>query len=352
MVKKLGLGCLGLIGVLFVLGILGTMLGGGRRGGEATLVATAVPVGAQAPTLETALRGDAAATEAPVTTVAASGPQIYTPGDVVQLGDVALAVIGWSKPEGTQFAQPQAGNTFVGVELLLVNQGSRAANLSTLAQMSLKDAADRRYTVDLLAATALGEAAPEGELAPGERVRGSVGFQVPTDATGLTFVYDAALFQSGKIFIELGPEPVQIAAPAALANVAAPQAHPVGEAITVGDLTITVNGVSNPEGSQFSLPADGKRFLVVDLSITNTGSRAANLSTMLQMKLKDASGQQYAVDLLAATAAGGAAPEGELAPGETVRGPVGFQVPSDASGLLFVFDGNVFGAGKVFVQLP
>jgi hypothetical protein len=73
---------------------------------------------------------------------------------------------------------------------------------------------------------------------------------------------------------------------------------------------------------------------------------------MLQMKLKDDTGQQYGIDLLAATAAGGSAPEGELAPGETVRGPVGFQVPADATDLIFVFDGNLFGSGKVFVRLP
>jgi hypothetical protein len=88
------------------------------------------------------------------------------------------------------------------------------------------------------------------------------------------------------------------------------------------------------------------------VSLTNTGSTAENLSTMLQMQLKDSLDRQYRVDLLAATVAGGAASEGELAPGETVRGPVGFEVPDDAGQLLFVFDGNVFGAGKVFVQLP
>ena len=45
-------------------------------------------------------------------------------------------------------------------------------------------------------------------------------------------------------------------------------------------------------------------------------------------------------------------PEGELAPGGTLRGQVGFQVPADATGLVFVFDGDFFGAGKVFVVLP
>jgi hypothetical protein len=341
MFKKLSLGCLSITGLIVVLGVLGAALGGGARSSEATLVTTAAP----------ALSGEASAAPTAAAAPSTATPQVYAVGDVIQMGDVALSVLGWSQPEGTQIAKPEAGKRFVGVELLVLNQGERAANLSTQAQMSLKDNEERRYTVDLMAGMALGGAAPEGELAPGETVRGPIGFQVPSDAGGLTFVFDGGLFTSGKAFIALGDEPVAVEPPAALAGTA-PAAAAVGEPITVGDLTITVNGVSAPEGSQFAKPAEGSRFLVVDLSVTNNGGQAANISTMLQMKLKDAAGRLYNLDLMATTAEGGAAPEGELAPGETVRGPVGFQVPSDASGLLFVFDGNVFGAGKTFVALP
>jgi hypothetical protein len=49
---------------------------------------------------------------------------------------------------------------------------------------------------------------------------------------------------------------------------------------------------------------------------------------------------------------GVSSPEGEIGPGERLRGSVGSQVPADATGLMFVFDGDVFGVGKVFVALP
>lgn len=357
MFKKLGLGCLGLIGALLVLGVIGAALGGGQpSSNQSTLVASAVPVataaGDDAPVFAAAPPAAPAPTERPAATAAPAGPQRYAIGDVIQLGDTAIAVLGWSTPAGTQFAKPEDGKRFVAVELLIANQGGQSTNLSTLAQMSLKDGEDRRYPIDLLATTATGGATPDGELTPGERVRGAVGFQVPADASGLTFVFDGGLFSSGKIFVDLGPEPVVVAPPEALAGTGDLPAHAVGEPIAVGDVTLVVNGVSAPEGSQFAKPEDGKRFVVVDLSVTNTGAQAAHISTMLQMKLKDSAAQQYGVDLMAMTAAGGGAPDGELAPGETVRGPVGFQVPADASGLLFLFDGDIFGGGKVFVQLP
>jgi hypothetical protein len=43
--------------------------------------------------------------------------------------------------------------------------------------------------------------------------------------------------------------------------------------------------------------------------------------------------------------------DGEITPGEKLRGQVGFQIPEDAQGLTFVFDADVFGHGKVFVAL-
>jgi hypothetical protein len=72
---------------------------------------------------------------------------------------------------------------------------------------------------------------------------------------------------------------------------------------------------------------------------------------MLQMTVKDWTGQGYGVDFGATSASDGTSPDGELAPGEKVRGQVGFQVPVGASGLVFVFDAGVWDYGKVFVAL-
>ena len=69
------------------------------------------------------------------------------------------------------------------------------------------------------------------------------------------------------------------------------------------------------------------------------------------MSLRDSTGQKYDVDLMANVASGGSSPDGELVAGEKLRGQVGYQIPDDVTGLMFVFDADVFGAGKVFVEL-
>jgi hypothetical protein len=221
-----------------------------------------------------------------------------------------------------------------------------------MLQMTLKDSTAQRYDTDLMASTAIGGRSPDGEISPGERIRGQVGFQVPQDATGLVFVFDADVWGRGKVFVELGPEPTALEPPAELPGERPLTTYAVGDVIEIGDLTITVNEVNNPPGDSFSRPDEGNEFLVVDVTITNRSAEAVAISSVLQMFVKDATGQYYVLDIMASAASGGTTPDGEVAPGETIRGQAGFQVPEDATNLVFVFDASVWGYGKVFVALP
>ncbi|GIV70077.1 DUF4352 domain-containing protein [Caldilinea sp.] len=278
--------------------------------------------------------------------------QNYKVGDIVAIGDHVLVVLGWENVQPNDFSKPDAGKKFVAVELLIVNNSQSAMPISTLLQMSMKDNTGQKYDVDFAASTAIGGGSLDGELAPGEKVRGKVGFQVAENATGLQFVFDASVWGTGKVFVDLGAEPVTVEPPASIVGETPQQTYKVGDVIQIGTVTLTVNGVSNPAGDQFSKPNPGNKFLVVDLTIENKGTAAITISTLLQMWLKDPSGKKYDVDLMASTASGGSSPDGEIAAGEKLRGQVGFQVPDNATGLVFVFDADVWGSGKVFVALP
>jgi len=277
--------------------------------------------------------------------------QNYKVGDVVSIGDHVLVVLGWENVQPNDFSKPDAGKKFVAVELLIVNNSQSAMSVSTLLQMSLKDDTGQKYDVDFMASSAIGGASVGGELAPGEKVRGKVGFQVPENATGLQFVFDASVFGSGKVFVDLGAEPVTVEPPANIAGETSQQTYNVGDVIAIGTTNLTVNQVLYPAGDDFNKPKAGFKFLVVDITIENTGATAISVSSLLQMSVKDSSGQEFDVDLMASVASGGTPPDGEIAPGEKLRGQVGFQVPENATGLVFVFDADVWGSGKVFVAL-
>ncbi len=104
-------------------------------------------------------------------------------------------------------------------------------------------------------------------------------------------------------------------------------------------------------GTTIFHPDPGKRFVAVDLTLTNTSTSPLTVSSLIQMKLRDAAGQSYDLHLGAQAASAASPPDGELSPGESLRGQVAYQVPQGAPGLVFEFDPNLIGYGKVRVAL-
>ena len=129
------------------------------------------------------------------------------------------------------------------------------------------------------------------------------------------------------------------------------QVFEIGDIIQVGDLKLTVNEFTFTNGNDVFQPDPGKRFAYVDMTIENTGSSSASISTLMQMELKDSTGLSYDVDFSALTASDLSSIDGEIVPGEKTRGIAGFQVGNDANGFQFVFEPGLFSSGKVFVNL-
>jgi hypothetical protein len=128
-------------------------------------------------------------------------------------------------------------------------------------------------------------------------------------------------------------------------------AYAVGEEIAAGDLRMTVNEVTYPEGTDFIQPDEGNRFVVVTVTIENRGDESVLISSLLQTELRDDTGQRYNMSISAIQAADGATLDGEIEPGERLRGQAGYEVPEDATGLVFRFDPSAFGLGQT-IRVP
>jgi hypothetical protein len=129
---------------------------------------------------------------------------VFKVGDVIQSGEMTMIVNGISYPEPANMFAPKDGNKFVAVDVTFENKGTKSQSLFAMMQMTLKDDTGQDYTQDMSADISAGNKSPNGEIAPGEKKRGSIGYQVPTSAKGFQFVFDASLFSSGKIFVDLG----------------------------------------------------------------------------------------------------------------------------------------------------
>ena len=129
------------------------------------------------------------------------------------------------------------------------------------------------------------------------------------------------------------------------------QTYGINKPAEVGDLIVTVTGVEMLKGDEFSTPEAGNMFIAVDVDIKNTGNEKQIVSSLLQMSARDGAGHNYGLDLLASTLAGDG-PDGDIEPGASLGGKVGFQVPEDVSGLQFIFDDLLEGTATFDLQAP
>jgi len=279
-------------------------------------------------------------------------PATYQIGEIIQDGDLLICVLGWQKSYGGGIFQPEQGNIFIGIDIVLINQGENMATLIPLSQIKLKDESSQQYSPGLIASAAVGQGVPNGSLYSGERIRGQVGFQLPQTARDLVLTIDIKPWKKGKVSVTLGVEPVSVPPPADLPPGQVQPLFAVGDRVEIGDLVLSLNQVTNPAGGQFNQPRPGEQFTVIDLTITNQSASSITISSAVRMALKDSTGQVYDIDLQALVASGGKMPDGVYAPGETIRGQVGFQTPLDAGELIFTFDAFPQNQGRVNIALP
>lgn len=115
----------------------------------------------------------------------------------------------------------------------------------------------------------------------------------------------------------------------------------IGDRLQAGPWALTVHAVHELEGSEFLPVPEGKRWIAIDLTLENVSNKAEPVSSILQFALRDADGRKYTIDLSAQVAAEGTQPDGEIAAGDKLRAPIAFEVPADASGLIFTFEPSV-----------
>lgn len=276
---------------------------------------------------------------------------IFDVGDIISINETILVVLGWDQPPGGDFNPPDNGKKYLVVDLMIANQGKKSFNVSPAFQMTLKSATGQKYSVNGKANIAGGSNPPGGELNPGEVIRGKVGFHIPEDQAGFIFVYEVNLIGLGEVSINLGNTPVAMNPPQNLNLINQQKLFLVGDLVEISGLTIQVLQVSYPAGTEIIKPKEGYKFVAVDVQLQNKRETVQEITSIVQMYLKDSAGQKYTFHLGAQAVIDSGLPDDELQPGERIRGQIGFQVPSDAQGLIFVFDAEVFGFGKVFISL-
>jgi hypothetical protein len=119
----------------------------------------------------------------------------------------------------------------------------------------------------------------------------------------------------------------------------------IGDEVDTPDYTISVKEINIDKiGIPKYLPApEGKQFVAVDLTVKNRTSTEAVFLPINSSYLRDQDGIKYAVTTAPNVEEGIA---GQIAPGDTARGMLGYLVPQDISELRFYFEPYGEQAGK------
>lgn len=189
--KKLGIGCLGLIGLIVVIVIVASMAGGGDDDEEPTRTG----IGAQT-------------TAAPGTSNQTNDEDVHAPleagstAEVEPVDDrvVKVTIVGITDDAetGNQFLVPAEGNKYWAVEVLIEATGSKSINSG---QWKMRAADGFEYERTFV--TGIGQPLDFiGELTPGGKKQGTVVFEIPEGATPQWVRYDPNPIVDGDIYFD------------------------------------------------------------------------------------------------------------------------------------------------------
>ncbi len=126
----------------------------------------------------------------------------------------------------------------------------------------------------------------------------------------------------------------------------APQLYAIGDTVDVDGWRVTVHSFSELPTDEWRQPAPGQVLCAVEVRLENVSDQIRFFMPERQMTLLDAQGRSYALDhtarVVAATIHGWLVPEGELSVGQRAHGAAGYQIPSQAGEVRWVFRSNLF----------
>lgn len=128
--------------------------------------------------------------------------------------------------------------------------------------------------------------------------------------------------------------------------------YKIGDQVKLGDSIVTVNEIEFSAGGQFTKPQEGNEWIDLNITIENTGSTQQYVTTLGQMFLIDGEGNSYQVAVTGKTISNPSLGlDGAIIAKTKRTGWVGFEIKKGVTGLVFQYNGSMFGGGNIVVGL-
>lgn len=129
----------------------------------------------------------------------------YKVGDQIKLDNAIITVNKVEYSQGGQYTKPTEGNEWVNLNVTIENTSSSQQYVTTLGQMFVRDGDGNSYQIAVtnkaLENPGLGL---DGAVIAKSKKTGWVGFEIKKGSTGLQFQYNASMWGSKNILVDLG----------------------------------------------------------------------------------------------------------------------------------------------------
>lgn len=236
-----------------------------------------------------------------------------------------------------EFQEADSGSTFLVVRFVVKNTSNDFIDFNSFWQTRVKDSENYVYNSSF---GSTDHRFDSGYLAPGEVSRGDIVYEIPEDAKGLVLQFDFSafdFFKFDRVTIDLENEANSAAD---LTQSLGVDVNTPGKQVSHDEIGVTIHAVrKETELGSFTEADEGHEYVIPDIEITNNTDEPLNVSTLLQMRVKTDTGLSYTADIGGTSSLSKRYSQGsEIAPGESRRGELAYQVPTDARSLYFVFD--------------
>jgi len=122
----------------------------------------------------------------------------------------------------------------------------------------------------------------------------------------------------------------------------------IGDSVNLDGKTITVNGISPyTSKNQFMVPKSGNKYVALDITLKNDSDEAYNYN-VLEFKLQDSQDYSYTN---AVTDIEPYITTGAIQPGQTTRGFVPFEMPTENEPVKLIYTPSFWGTSQVIIEL-
>lgn len=124
-------------------------------------------------------------------------------GETAELNDIQVTMLDYYESQGSEYNKPTEGYEFVMAEFEIVNNSDKELHVSSV--MSFEGYADD-YALNYSFSAALakdGANQLDGTVAPGKKMNGVIGYEVPTDWKNLEIHFTDNVWSSSKFKFEI-----------------------------------------------------------------------------------------------------------------------------------------------------